>query len=352
MMTICFLHNRFIWYRIPLFQILSKNYDIKFIFTHEKNYVNTNEIKYLILKNYFGFAFGLFNEITKRNYDLFIIGCCSNLQELLETLFSIFIMKIMRKPVIIWSEQWRYPKKFHKKLGIPIFKFIANASDAYIVPGKKHEEFAVKLGCDPEKIFIALNTSNLSDNNIKFNKSMDKQIVLFVGRLIKIKGVDVLIKAFSKLKTEKNDLMLFIVGEGDEKKNLIELANKLKIKDIKFKGWIENKDLPYYYANSDLFVLPSRDTDASGLVLFEAMHYGNPVIATDAVGSAYDLINDGENGFIVPVENIDALYKSMKFILQTEETQNNMAKKSKQIIESNNYENMFNKFNEAILYVK
>lgn len=357
MIKIGFVHNRFIWYRIPLFKKLSKNYNIKFIFTHENN-DNLNAIKeidYVLLKNRAGFALGLFKEIITNDYDIFIIGCCSNLQELFETLVSIFIIKIMRKPAIIWSEQWRYPEKLHKKLGMPLFKLIAKKSNAYIVPGIQHRKFAIELGCNPKKIFIAPNASNFCKSDIQKeikNIYEDKKIVLFVGRLIKLKGVDILIKSFSMLKREMNDLILLIVGDGDQKEDLIALANELKINDIQFTGWIDNIDLPFYYNNSKLLVLPSRNTDASGLVLSEAMYYGNPVIATEAVGSAYDLINNEENGFIVPAENIDSLYQAMKFILMDKKIQEKMAKKSKHIANNNNFERMFKTFKQAITYSK
>lgn len=93
--------------------------------------------------------------------------------------------------------------------------------------------------------------------------------------------------------------------------------------------------------------------DAWAFVVNEAMYYGNPVIATDAVGSAVDMIQDGKNGFIVPERDSTALYNSMKLILSQDELREKMGKSSKEIVETNfSYKNMVEGFQKAINFVK
>ena len=93
--------------------------------------------------------------------------------------------------------------------------------------------------------------------------------------------------------------------------------------------------------------------DAWAFVVNEAMYYENPVIASDAIGSAFDMIQNGVNGFIVPEKDHDALYISMKTILSDEEKREKMGKNSKKIVESSfSYKNMVEGFNNAAKYVK
>lgn len=82
------------------------------------------------------------------------------------------------------------------------------------------------------------------------------------------------------------------------------------------------------------------------------MTFGKPVIATDAVGAAFDMIKNGENGFVVPEKNEYELYKSLKKIISDDILMEKMGKKSKDIINNEfNYNNMVTGFNEAVKYV-
>ncbi len=135
------------------------------------------------------------------------------------------------------------------------------------------------------------------------------------------------------------------------------MAEDLHIdRDVYFLGHVDNDLLKNYYGPSDLCVVPSithEMVDAWAFVVNEAMYYGNPVIATDAVGSAVDMIQDGKNGFIVPERDSTALYNSMKLILSQDELREKMGKSSKEIVETNfSYKNMVEGFQKAINFVK
>ena len=87
-------------------------------------------------------------------------------------------------------------------------------------------------------------------------------------------------------------------------------------------------------------------------IVNEAMYFGKPVIATDAVGAAYDMIEEGENGFMVPEKDADALYKAMRKILSDPELEKKMGQESKRIIEEGfRYEYMVGGFRKTMEYV-
>ena len=89
--------------------------------------------------------------------------------------------------------------------------------------------------------------------------------------------------------------------------------------------------------------------DCWGYVVNEAMCCGKPVIATNAVGAAFDMVKDGKNGFIVPEKDADALYKAIKKIISEPELGRNMGLESKRIIEQGfTYEHMINGFRRAV----
>ncbi|WP_236403994.1 glycosyltransferase [Microaerobacter geothermalis] len=137
----------------------------------------------------------------------------------------------------------------------------------------------------------------------------DATVVGAVGRLVPIKGFDVLLKAASLLKKEGFPHMFVLVGSGPEEKNLRKLASELEITDrVRFLGF--QQDIPSVLAGIDIFVSPSR-TEGLGLAVLEAMAAGKPVVAT-GVGGVKELIRDKENGVLIPVDDEVALFRALE----------------------------------------
>src|SRR5690606_34044460 len=123
----------------------------------------------------------------------------------------------------------------------------------------------------------------------------NRKAFLYLRRLIHLKGVDILIKAFSLVESE--DWCLIIVGNGDKENELLDLIHKLKIPidRILFHPFVNSVDVNCVLVASDVFILPSRE-DGWGVVLNEAASLGKPLIASTMVGAAWHLLQEGENG--------------------------------------------------------
>lgn len=143
--------------------------------------------------------------------------------------------------------------------------------------------------------------------------------IIFVGRLINLKGIDYLLKAMVTVIRHIPDAQLTICGNGPEKKRLEGVTATLGIsKNVSFLGSINHVELPRYYQSADLLVLPSvtvmDQTEALGVVLLEAMACGIPVIGSD-VGGIPDIIYDGWNGYLVPEKSPEMMANQIIRIL-------------------------------------
>jgi glycosyltransferase involved in cell wall biosynthesis len=126
---------------------------------------------------------------------------------------------------------------------------------------------------------------NISYENLTPNRRKNKgTTILFTGRLIEYKGVDLLLMALSKVKSKIKKIMCYIVGTGPEMEKLKKMAHELDIEDnVCFTGFVEHKKLESYYLQSDLFIFPVRWVEPFGRSILEAMNYGLPSIVSDMI---------------------------------------------------------------------
>ncbi|MEG2219293.1 MAG: glycosyltransferase family 4 protein, partial [Muribaculaceae bacterium] len=140
-----------------------------------------------------------------------------------------------------------------------------------------------------------------------------EKVILSVGRFITCKGYDILIKACAKL---PSNVGIYLIG-GVPPKEYIDLINEFDIKNIHFVDFMPREHINEYYQLSDFFVLPTRG-DTWGLVINEAMANGCPVITTDNCVAGSELIENGKNGYIVSVGDVEELNQRMIELLNYE----------------------------------
>ena len=153
--------------------------------------------------------------------------------------------------------------------------------------------------------------------------------LLFVGRLVERKGVDVLLRAVKLLEADPR-LSVTVVGGGPEKARLESLALGLGVeKKVAFDGVVSAEAIEGRFARCDALVLPAivtstGDTEGLGVVLIEAMGYGKPVIAS-AAGGIVDIVEQGETGLLVGPGDPDALAAAIRRAMDEPETMARLA---------------------------
>ncbi len=139
--------------------------------------------------------------------------------------------------------------------------------------------------------------------------------LLFVSGLTRRKGLDILLQALARPSLVGLAWRLQVVGDGPERSALAAMTAELGLADkVNFAGRVGRDHIDAYYRQADILILPSR-FDGWGATVNEGMEHGLAIVASDAVGCAYMLIREGENGFVFPNENVEALAQYLRRLL-------------------------------------
>ena len=252
-------------------------------------------------------VFKLLNVIKRGNYDIVHVHLFP--ADIFVAISSLFLPKRIK---FIFSEHNDYNRRRSIKFFKVIDGFTYSRYDKIVCVSKQVEKALIKW-C-PEtacKVIVIKNAIPIKDKlNFEREKLYD---IIFVGRLEKQKGIDILFKAIQILKEKYHrSLRVAIVGDGSLMNDLKELALQYSINEyIDFLG--VRKDVLELMRKSLVFVLPSR-WEGFGLVLLEAISVGTPIVATK-VGGIPEIIEDGKDGILVEPENPEELAKAILRLL-------------------------------------
>ncbi len=184
----------------------------------------------------------------------------------------------------------------------------------------------------------------------EFGIACDLPVILYASKMIPRKRAMDLLKAYEMIQ-KKFDAALVFVGDGIEKPVLEAYAENLNLENVHFVGFKNQTELPALFVIADIFVLPSTD-EPWGLVINEAMNFGLPVITTDKVGAAPDLVKHGGNGFIYPAGDIEKLASYLIRLLQDSHLREKMGKRSLEIIDRWSFKEDMEGILAALEYLK
>ena len=258
------------------------------------------------------FSVKLFPSLIKEKFDLIDVSVFPY--------FSCFTVKLVsvskKSPAIFtWHEVWDdYWYEYMGKAGFfgkVIEKAVSKIADNNIAVSDWTKKRLEALGVPENKITVIPNGIDLKrihgiePESCKNSVGLEGKIydIIFAGRLIKEKNVDVLLKAVVLLKADFPDLRCCIVGDGPEKAALVELAKKLEVSEnVTFAGFQEYGALIGKIKASKVLVLPSS-REGFGMVVIEAFACGVPVVTVkEKYNAAQGLVEDGVDGLVVELE--------------------------------------------------
>ena len=220
------------------------------------------------------------------------------------------------------------------------YKILKDASKVIAV-SKEEAEYDRQMGANNKKISVIYNGmdieyfKNLPEYGaFKKKYGINKKIILYLGRIHKSKGIDFVIKSFSKLVEEANDVILVIAGSDDGyKAELEKLIEKLNlIGKVKFTGFLDEEDKISAYTDADLFVHTVQYMGGVGLTPLESILCDTPVIVTEECG---EVIKEANAGYWVKYGDVNDLREKMKSILENPEEGEKMVKRGKKYITEN-----------------
>jgi len=258
------------------------------------------------------------SHLWREPYDLVVVG--GYIHPTMQ--LAMMIRAFRKRPWILFAERsGMNQRSFWTRLLRAFPLYMLRTADALIGTGRLAQQQYQGL-CGPGTSVFSL--PYLVDLKpflgIKRNdkRALNGLCFLACGELIPRKGTDVLLKAFVRAAQLCPSIVLRIVGDGPERPRLTQQVPESLRDRIVFAGSVPFAERSEQFGRSDIFIHPSRH-DGWGVVIQEALSAGLPVIATRQTGAAYDLLEEGKNGFLVDAENEHELSERMVWFAQHRE---------------------------------
>ena len=229
--------------------------------------------------------------------------------------------KLSGVPILFGTDATSLQPRDAKRWKLPIKRFllpkIFRLADIVIIPSEAGRQFILSMGISDSRVvltpFVVDNAwwreraSGVDRSKVRreWRVPEDAPVVLFCAKLQPWKRPDDVLNAFAKANVE--GAFLVFAGDGPMRASLEAAAKSLGIAErTRFLGFVNQTGLPSVYRSADLFVLPS-EYDPCPVVVCEAMLCGCPVVLSDEIRGRFDIVEDGETGFIFPCGNVDVL---------------------------------------------
>lgn len=256
----------------------------------------------------------------KKKYDAVVIGGYSSPTAVLAMLY------LRLRGIPFWMEVDGGLIRQEGKLKYFVKKSLVCLAKQWLSTGEHTTNYLVHYGAKAEKVrnypFSSLYERDILPEPVSREEKLalrqklgiaEEHMVLAIGQFIHRKGFDVLMYAAKDLSP---DTGIYIVG-GEATQEYLKLREELGLDHVHFLGFQKKECLAQYYKAADMFVLPTRE-DIWGLVINEALAYGLPTVTTQRCVAGLELIEDGINGYVVPVEDAGALAQSIKAVLEAD----------------------------------
>ncbi len=269
-------------------------------------------------------------------------------------IITYLVSKLMHSKTIVFADTWLGRDEGINWIQRMMRKIIYNCfGDAYIGASRqtlKMYKYYNNKAKDQALFLSALCADNEYYESVLKSANVEKKFdLLFSGRIVELKNPLFIADVAEKVKEKRGHCSVLIMGDGDRglKEGMFEKFKQAGI-HCKYAGFVEHSKLPQFYSQAKILLLPTS-RDCWGVVINEAMISGLPVITTDRTAAAGELVIDGKNGFVLPLdadlwadkivdllENSDKLEKFTKAAKETVR-EFNFAKAADGIIAAINY---------------
>lgn len=345
-------------YRIPLFNALAQNaeVDLHVIFLAETDpdlrqwqiHKEGIEFSYQILRSWRR-RFGRYNALLNRGVGRALAEAAPDVilcggYNYVASWQALFWARAYNVPFFLWSESnVQDLRRGHVVVELLKTKFLRRCS-GFVVPGQSALEYLRIQKVEERTVFVA---PNAVDNDFfaaaaaaakrdaaRWRRELDlpERYFLFVGRVVREKGVFELLSAYAKLEESmRQQVGLVLVGDGACRPQIELQAASISPGVVRFAGFAQQGQLATYYALAEMLILPTY-TDTWGLVVNEAMACGLPVIVSKVAGCAADLVKENWNGLSVEPRDVSSLTSAMRSLADRPDLRATMGANSMQHI--------------------
>lgn len=260
------------------------------------------------------------------------------------------------RPFVLWASMWRHPRTPAHALSFPVMRHIYRHADAVVTYGEHVSRYVAGHRGSERNVFVAPQAveADLFGRHVDeagravWRESTgirpDAPLVLYVGRLVREKGIETLLRAWDA--ACRDGEVLCLAGDGP-------LRGRDAAPHVVYAGHVERDALPAAYAAADAVVVPSLETrgflEPWGLVANEAMHQGRAVIATTAVGAAAGgLVRDGETGVVVPAGDAVNLAAAVRRLLDDPALRERLGANAREAVAAYSHEAAADAFGRAL----
>lgn len=282
---------------------------------------------------------GIVPAIARGRYDavIFMLGWGS-----ISALLGIAACRISQTPFYLYGDSSFPPPAtaFRAKVRAAFIRAVFRLASGFMTSGVLNAEYYRHYGGDPKTFFLlpwAVDNERFEtasrfapgerdELRARYGIGRDRVVFLFSAKLVARKDPLTLLRAYRRMQHRDRAAIVFM-GDGELRPQLEEPASD----GVHLIGFINQADIPKHYAMCDVFVLPSL-YEPRGAVINEAMACGLPVIVTDRCGSIGDVVLEGDNAFIYPAGDADALARDMDLLTADDALRGRMARRSREII--------------------
>ena len=293
-------------------------------------YINKEQINYR--KNYI-FILNKLYKYYKKNKIEISIDVFTNM-----SMLSIPIKLILKFKNITWEHFNFYANngkiKISRRMACKYSNALITLTNEDV---KAYKENIKKVKCYIDYIYNPTPFPNAKHSN------MNNKNVITVGRLTYQKGYDMLLNVWKKVTKKNKEWSLLIVGTGEDELKLKEQKENLNLENIYFEG--AASDIQEYYQKSSIFVSSSRD-EGLPMCMIEAQSFGIPIVAFNCKTGPSEIIENGQNGFLIENQNCDEMAEKLLNLMQNRETLLQFA--SKASIDNFKIDAIVDKWNEVI----